>query len=187
MNALMQSAEYQKMQESRDVVLFPEYINGVRSLNRNLFPEGKNVCRVVMHEWNRTFTEGDRCLFKVLADYLEIFLTYSSALTGEDALASIFEKILKDRTADYMEMSRRLSVYGWNSQHTYLCLLLQLTYLNQQNLSTNAICQYIKQKFPQSVSLVLEGEIVTFFNLTLLEKDEEEVGSVLTYFIRDSY
>ena len=86
-----------------------------------------------------------------------------------------------------MEMSRKLSVYGWNSQHTYLCLLLQLTYLNQQNLSTNAICQYIKQKFPQSVSLVLEGEIVTFFNLTLLEKDEEEVGSVLTYFIRDSY
>ncbi len=72
MNALMQSAEYQKMQESRDVVLFPAYISRVRSLNRNLFPEGKSVCRVVMHEWNRTFTEGDRCLLNTLADYLEI-------------------------------------------------------------------------------------------------------------------
>lgn len=187
MNALVQSAEYQKMQESRDVVLFPAYINGVRSLNRNLFPEGKNVCRVVMHEWNRPFTDGDRCLFHVLADYLELLLTYSDGLAGEDALAGIFKIILKERTADYMEMSRRLSAHGWNSQHTYLCLLLQLTYLNQKNLSTNAICQFIKRKFPQSVSFVFEGEIVTFFNMTLLGKDIEEVGSVLTYFIRDSY
>ena len=86
-----------------------------------------------------------------------------------------------------MEMSKKLSAYGWSSQHTYLCLILQLTYLNQKNLSTNAICYYIKQQFPQSVSFLFEGEIVTFFNMTLLEKDAEDIGSVLTYFIRDSY
>lgn len=187
MNALMQSTEYQKMQETRDVVLFPAYINGVRSLNRNLFPEGKDVCRVVMHEWSRSFAEGDRCLFGVLADYLEVFLTYSDMLEGEDAMTGIFKTMLKDRTADYMEMSRRLSAHGWSSQHTYLCLLLQLTYLDQKNLSINAICQYIKRKFSQSVSFVFEGEIVTFFNITLLGQDAEEVGSTLTYFIRDSY
>ena len=187
MNALMQSSEYQKMQDSRETVLFPAYISGVRSLNRNLFPEGKNVCRVVMHEWNRKFTEGDKCLLDTLADYLEIFLTYSESLGGEDPLAGIFKKILSDRTADYMEMSKKLSAYGWSSQHTYLCLILQLTYLNQKNLSTNAICYYIKQQFPQSVSFLFEGEIVTFFNMTLLEKDAEDIGSVLTYFIRDSY
>lgn len=187
MNALMQSSEYQEMQDSRETVLFPAYISGVRSLNRNLYPEGKNVCRVVMHEWNRKFTEGDKCLLDTLADYLEIFLTYSESLGGEDPLAGIFKKILSDRTADYMEMSRKLSVYGWSSQHTYLCLILQLTYLNQKNLSTNAICHYIKQQFPQSVSFLFENEIVTFFNMTLLEKNTEEVGSVLTYFIRDSY
>lgn len=187
MNALMQSSEYQKMQDSRETVLFPAYISGVRSLNRNLFPEGKNVCRVVMHEWNRKFTEGDKCLLDTLADYLEIFLTYSESLGGEDPLAGIFKKILSDRTADYMEMSKKLSAYGWSSQHTYLCLILQLTYLNQKNLSTNAICYYIKQQFPQSVSFLFEGEIITFFNMTLLEKDAEDIGSVLTYFIRDSY
>ncbi len=187
MNALMQSSEYQKMQDSRETVLFPAYISGVRSLNRNLFPEGKNVCRVVMHEWNRKFTEGDKCLLDTLADYLEIFLTYSESLGGEDPLAGIFKKILSDRTADYMEMSKKLSTYGWSSQHTYLSLILQLTYLNQKNLSTNAICHYIKQQFPQSVSFLFEGEIVTFFNMTLLEKDAEDIGSVLTYFIRDSY
>lgn len=187
MNALMQSSEYQKMQDSRETVLFPAYISGVRSLNRNLFPEGKNVCRVVMHEWNRKFTEGDKCLLDTLADYLEIFLTYSESLGGEDPLAGIFKKILSDRTADYMEMSKKLSTYGWSSQHTYLSLILQLTYLNQKNLSTNAICHYIKQQFPQSVSFLFEGEIVTFFNMTLLEKDAEDIGNVLTYFIRDSY
>ena len=187
MNALMQSSEYQRMQESGEIMLFPAYISGVRSLNRNLFPEGKNVCRVVMHEWNRKFTPGDSCLLDTLADYLEILLMHSSNLVGEDALAGIFQTILKDRTADYMEMSRKLSVYGWSSQHTYLCLILQLTYLNQKNLSTNAICHYIKRQFPHSASFVFKGEIVTFFNMSLLKKNEEEVGSALTYFIRDSY
>ena len=187
MNALMQSAEYQKMQDSRDVVLFPAHISGVRSLNRNLYPEGKNVCRVVLSEWNNEFTEGDRCLLNILADHLELLLMHSDTLAGEDDIAGIFQTILKNRAADYMEMSRRLSVHGWSSQHTYLCLILQLTYLNQKNLSTNAICHYIKRKFPQSASFVFEGEIVTFFNMTLLDADTEQVGSVLTYFIRDSY
>lgn len=187
MNALMQSTEYQKMQESRDVVIFPAYINGLRSMNRNLYPEGKNVCRLVMHEWNRPFREGDRCLFEILAGYLELLLFYSDDFEGEDALVTIFQKMLQDRSADYMEMSRRLTAQGWFRDHDYLCLLLQLTYLDQRNLSIKAICRYIKKKFPKSVSFVLDGEIVTFFNLTLLGQDEEEVGSALTYFIRDSY
>lgn len=187
MNTLIQSAEYQKMQESREVMLFPASLNGLRSMNRNLFPEGKNACRLVMHEWNREFREGDRCLFEILAGYLELLLLSSDALEGEDALVEIFQRMLKDRSADYMEMSRRLSIHGWNREHRYLCLLLQLTYLDQKNLSIKAICRFIKRKFPQSVSFVLDGEIVTFFNLTLLEKEEEEVGSILTYFIRDSY
>ncbi len=187
MNALMQSAEYQKMQESREVFLFPAYINGLRSMNRNLFPEGKNVSRLIMHEWNRKFSDGDRCLFKVLAGYLELLLHYSDALEGEDALVEIFQKMLRDRTADYMEMSQRLSLHGWKSDHLYLCLLLQLTYLDQKNLSIHAICSFIKRKFPQSVSFVLDGEIVTFFDLTLLEKEKDEVAGILTCFIRDSY
>lgn len=50
-----------------------------------------------MHEWNRTFTEGDRCLLNVLADYLELLLMHSDTLSGEDAIAGIFQTILKDR------------------------------------------------------------------------------------------
>lgn len=187
MNSLQQSEEYRKMENSRKTELFPGSISGVRSLNHNIYPGERKICRVVMREWNRSFTDGDYCLMEILADCLELMLSHSNILEEEDEISKIFEKLLSDRTADYMEMSHRLSVQGWSSHHMYLCLILQLTYLNQNNLSTNAICHYIKKQFPYSCSFLFQGEIVTFFDLTLLEQDEDKIGSILTYFIRDSY
>ena len=187
MNSLLQSEEYHKLEDSHKTELFPGSISGIRSLNHNIYPRERKTCRVVMQEWNRSFTDGDYCLMEILATCLELMLSHSNVLEEEDEISKIFEKILKDRTADYMEMSRRLSVQGWSSQHIYLCLILQLTYLNQKNLSTNAICHYIRKQFPHSSSFLFQGEIVTFFNLTLLDQDEDEIGSTLTYFIRDSY
>lgn len=187
MNSLLQSEEYQKLEDSHRTELFPGSISGIRSLNHNIYPRERKTCRVVMREWNRPFTDGDYCLMEILAECLELMLSHSNVLEEEDEISKVFETILRDRTADYMEMSRRLSAQGWGSQHTYLCLILQLTYLNQKNLSTNAICHYIRKQFPHSSSFLFQGEIVTFFNLTLLEQDEDEIGSTLTYFIRDSY
>ena len=81
-------------------------------------------------------------------------------------MEQIFVRILSDRTADYMQVSRELSELGWSGNHEYMCLILQITYLNQQNLSTKAICRYIKKKFEDSVSFLYQDEIVTFFDLT---------------------
>ena len=90
-------------------------------------------------------------------------------------------------TADYMQVSRELSELGWSGNHEYMCLILQITYLNQQNLSTKAICRYIKKKFEDSVSFLYQDEIVAFFDLTRLGKSQEEVAGKLVYFIRDTY
>lgn len=79
-------------------------------------------------------------------------------------------RILSDRTADYMQVSRELSELGWSGNHEYMCLILQITYLNQQNLSTKAICRYIKKKFEDSVSFLYQDEIVAFLTLPDLEK-----------------
>ena len=83
--------------------------------------------------------------------------------------------------------SRELSELGWSGNHEYMCLILQITYLNQQNLSTKAICRYIKKKFEDSVSFLYQDEIVAFFDLTRLGKSQEEVAGKLVYFIRDTY
>ncbi|MCD8330357.1 MAG: helix-turn-helix domain-containing protein [Lachnospiraceae bacterium] len=187
MNALLQDASYQKMAESREVVLFPGYISGCRTLNRNLYVEGKPTHRLVLTECERPLTEGCVCILEELTGRLEYLLSQEAAAPAADDLEQIFQRILSDRTADYMQISRQLSAAGWSAGHEYLCLILQITYLNQKQLSTRAICQYIRKQMEDSVSFLYREEIVTFFDLTRLELDEEAVASQLVYFIRDSY
>lgn len=187
MNALMQDEEYQKMVEIETPVMFPAYITGFRSMNLNLKVEGKIKHRLVVTEWNHSIQSGEGCLLRELAVYLESILTHEQGKNQTDNLKQVFEKILTDRTADYMEISQSLSALGWGNVHRYLCLVLQITYLDQKNLTTKAICQYIKRQFPESTSFQYNGEIVTFFNLTKLKLDGEQVSGKLTYFIRDSY
>lgn len=187
MNALLQDATYQKMTEKRETVLFPGYISGCRTLNRNLYVEGKPTHRLILTECERPLTEGCVCILEALTERLEYLLAQEASAPAADDLEQIFQRILADRTADYMQISRQLSAAGWSAGHEYLCLILQIAYLNQKQLSTRAICQYIRKQMEDSVSFLYRDEIVTFFNLTRLELGEEEVASQLVYFIRDSY
>ena len=82
----------------------------------------------------------------ILVEKLEYLLAHEAEEEDPDRdMEQIFVRILSDRTADYMQVSRELSELGWSGNHEYMCLILQITYLNQQNLSTKAICRYIKR------------------------------------------
>ncbi len=106
---------------------------------------------------------------------------------SNSTLKSIFQKILSDRTADYMRMSRRLSSEGWKEEHEYFCLVLQITYMNEKELSADVLCHYLGSQFPDSVSFQYQEEIVSFFNLTRLGMVQNEIESSLAFFIRDNY
>ena len=89
---------------------------------------------------------------------LEYLLAHEAEEEDPDRdMEQIFVRILSDRTADYMQVSRELSELGWSGNHEYMCLILQITYL------------------------------VAFFDLTRLGKSQEEVAGKLVYFIRDTY
>jgi sugar diacid utilization regulator len=124
---------------------------------------------------------------EALAGRLEYLMAHESAVYEAGDMEQIFERILSDRTADPMQMSHQLAALGWGADQEYLCLVLQITYLNQKQLSIQAISRYLRKQFPDAVSFLYEEEIVTFFNLSRLGLSEEEVGEKLVYFIRDSY
>lgn len=187
MNALLQDEGYQKLAQTKETVLFPAYISGCRSLNRNLYLEGQPTHRMVLTECQNSITEGNICILEALTGRLEYLLSHETEASMTGDLEQIFERILSDRTADYMQASRQLSALGWSSSHEYLCLILQITYLNQKQLSTKAICRYIKKQFRDSISFLYQEELVTFFNLTRLGVNEDEAAAKLVYFIRDSY
>ena len=187
-NALLQNEAYRDMADTHEYVMFPAYISGCRSMNRNLFVDGKATHRLVLTECRSEITLRVICVLDILVEKLEYLLAHEAEEEDPDRdMEQIFVRILSDRTADYMQVSRELSELGWSGNHEYMCLILQITYLNQQNLSTKAICRYIKKKFEDSVSFLYQDEIVAFFDLTRLGKSQEEVAGKLVYFIRDTY
>lgn len=187
-NALLQNETYRDMADTHEYVMFPAYISGCRSMNRNLFVDGKATHRLVLTECRSEITLRVICVLDILVEKLEYLLAHEAEEEDPDRdMEQIFVRILSDRTADYMQVSRELSELGWSGNHEYMCLILQITYLNQQNLSTKAICRYIKKKFEDAVSFLYQDEIVAFFDLTRLGKSQEEVAGKLVYFIRDTY
>lgn len=187
MNALMQDAEYQKIAQAEHTELYPGYISGYRTVNRNLFVNGRPTHRIVLTECANPVTPGCICILETLAGHLEYQLSREMPASMKGTLETIFQSVLTDRTADYVQVGRRLTAAGWGSEDEYLCLILQITYLNQKQLSTGAICHYIQKLLRDSVSFLYQDEVVSFFNLTRLGMDEEEVAAKLVYFIRDSY
>lgn len=187
MNALLQDEGYHALAQAERTTLFPPYLNGFSTLNRNLYPEGQPTHRLVLIEHRTPVTAREICILEALAGRLEYLLAHEDFSSAAGDLEQLFLKLLSDRTADYIQVSRQLSSLGWTPDHTYLCLILQVTYLNQKQLSTNAICHYVKKNFRDSISFLYKDEIVTFFNLSRLESSEEEAADKLVYFLRDSY
>ena len=187
-NALLQNETYREMADTHETVMFPAYISGCRSMNRNLFVDEKATHRLILTECRVEITQGVICVLDILSEKLEFLLAHEEEETDPDRdIEQIFVRVLSDRTADYMQISRELSELGWGGNHEYMCLILQITYLNQQNLSTKAISRYIKKKLGDSVSFLYQDEIVVFFDLTRLGMNQEEVAGKLVYFTRDTY
>ncbi len=188
-NALAQDEDYTKMLDADVPVFFPGYITGLNTLNVNVRQDGHTTHRLVLIEYEHPLDKGNGYLLSHLAGYVEYLLYHEQAPASRqsDALHKILITVLSDRTADYLDISQRLSALGWSTQHDYLCLIFQITYLDQKKITTRAICNYLDKQFPYSCSFLFKEEIVAYFNLSRLEMDADTVAGKLTYFIRDSF
>ncbi len=185
MNEMIQYKTVQK--EAHGPVMYPAFIGGCRTIGMNLQVGGQDTHRVVLTEALRPFSEGSFCILRELAVYLEFMLSHIPAILEKSGLEDIFLTAITDRKADYMQVSRKLNQLGWGVKHEYLCLILQILYEDESSMTIYGIRKYMKKQFPDSCSFEFEGYIITYFNLTKLSMETEEIESKLTYFIRDSY
>lgn len=188
-NALTQDETYQALCESQTPFFFPDYITGISTLTVNIFQNEIPTHRLILYAAQKEITKGEYCLLAHLATYVEYLLYHQHVPISSQAndFHHILQTTLSDRSADYLDISHQLSALGWSTKHEYLCLVYQTTYLDQKNMTTRAICNYMENHFPDCSSFLFKDEIVTFFNLSLLNLSSDEVASKLTYFIRDSF
>lgn len=187
-NAFLQDESCRISPDSKMPVLFPAYITGHRSLNINLFLEERAEYHLSVIEHQNDFSDADWYLITVLAHHAEYILhrMHSESSSKSTTLQSIFQSILSDRTADYMNISHLLTAVGWKPEDCYLCSVIQASSSASLSLNNKTICQYIKGEFPASCSIVFKDHAVSFYNLTLLEAEPEDIFQTLVYFIRDS-
>lgn len=188
LNALKQDEQYNRLQEGEGAVFYPDHIVGFNSWNVNLYHSGSVRYRLILMEQRPFAGSSDRKLLECLAYHVQAVLHagISDQPGGED-LRSVFRSILTDRTADYMEISHRLTALGWGAEDEYLCLVFKTTYQDQRNLTAHAICSYMEEQISHTTSLPFRDNIVNFFNLTLAGTNAEDLGNQLKYFIRESF
>lgn len=188
-NSMKQDPIYNRVRELDDVFSFPDYLTGFRSLNLNIKKFGHTAFRITLVESGRSLKSWDAGFLKHLGTYVEYALLHNlmQRPSKDKTLNSILLNLLSNRSADYMSISRQLTSCGWAPEHSYLCMMLAVTYLDQQNLTENAICDYVENVIHGSCAFSFRDNIVIYVDMDLFGGSTEDITEKLIYFIRDSF
>lgn len=204
---------YTQVRELNGAFYFPKDVTGLASLCVNIKQNGKTVYRLLMLEDSRPIKKSEGFLVEFLAFLIEHVLNNNSYYPGgwyniepplalenmlshnmvrnfyhsNKALYKIFKSILTDKTADYLQVSQKLDVLGWNPQHEYTCIYLELTELDKRNFTYNPIIYYLSNIFSHCCAFPYNENIVVFVNMTLSHLTWEELLKRLERFTDENY
>lgn len=179
---------YNSVRELNGYFFYPKEITGQGSLCVNLKRNGKTTHRLLQLEEKTSLRESQGFLMEILASLVEHALEHNTMhrINREQDFRPIFTSILNDPAADYVTMSQRLTAVGWSSSNFYFCFILEITDLDQKNLTALSITSYLENLFPHSCSLIHGTYIVTYLNMTLAQLTVEDITRKLHYFVHDS-
>lgn len=189
LNKLKKDEMYNSVRESDGAFFYPNQITGISTLCVNIKKHGLTTHRLMMLDTLEPIDTDYGFLLETLATMVEHALSHKNTQnTDRDkSLHSVLSTILTDRTADYVTTSQRLDTLGWFSRNEYLCVVLQITNLDQQNLTENSICSYVENAVSHSCAFPHKRNIVIFVNVTKAQMTLNDISERLIYFIRDSY
>ena len=154
----------------------------------NIKKYDQTTYRLLMYDKEGQGDMTDGFLLEILCGIVEHALLHNTApsVVGDQMVQTILYTAVSDRTADYVTVSQRLEAAGWLSSHTYLCIVLQISYLDQKNLTVRSICGYIENILSGSCAFQFKNDIVVFVNLTLSSMTQSDIASKMSCFVRDS-
>ena len=186
--ALKQSSAYAEAQKRDGFFYYRSDDAGGDCLCVNIKKYGRTTYRLMMLDPEGTGDETYGFLLQLLAGLVEHALLHNTSpvSTEDHSIRAILHTAISDRTADYVTISQRLEAGGWLSSHEYLCVVLQLSYLDQKNLTVHAICSYIENILSGSCAFQFRDDIVVFVDLTISSMSQADISSRLSCFVRDS-
>ena len=187
--AIKQDPLYSQVRERAGYFFYPNPASDVTSLCVNIKKYDVTSYRLMLMDYENPLKENTGFLLESLAELIEHALLHNTVrhTTRDSSLHSVFLHILSDRTADYVTISQKLDSLGWYSRNEYFCIVLQTSYMDQQNLTANAICTYVQSIIDNSCALPYKDNIVIYINMTKARMTIEKITEKINYFVKDSY
>lgn len=181
-----QNAFYSRMKAKKEAYICPAHILGRRTLNLNIQYENHTSHHLMLIEHWRALRSSDEWLLGKLAVYVEYLLKLERPeYQPNGRLHALFMRLLSDKTADSFELSLQLSKLDWSNEDEYFCLVLKTAAAKQMGEPADQICSYLKKQYPASCSCIYDGDIVTYFNISKLGKNLDQIDSELKFFVRE--
>lgn len=187
-NALKNDRNYQNAIYHTGYFYYPGNEHAAPSLCVNIQSQGKTTHRLVIQKGRMPLDDTIGFLAEFLAYNVSqiLHLTLPPVKSEGHSLHRVFRTLLTNPAADYVEISRELSVRGWLVSHEYQCILIQTGVIDWQNMTIKSICSYLENTIPASCAVDVQENIVFYINLTLSPLSMDEITQKIAGFIRDN-
>ncbi len=186
--ALRREAEYGEDGFQAGVLYSPGGDGVPPSLCLNIRGEGQAVCRLLVAGGEIPLDGTFGFVLERLSRLLAHALAAGGPVGGDGppSLRKTFTWLLTDPSADYVEVSQRLSAAGWLSAHYYLCAVLRMDAPEDGSRALSTLCGYLEEHVPASCAVEHRGHAVLYVNLALCGVEEGALYQKLAVLIRDS-
>ena len=185
---MTESSEYASVRDLDGWFRFPDHVTGLGSLCVNITQHGQSSYRLLLLDTKKDLSDSEGFLLEFLAEMIHHAFLHNvmQKTSPAQSLHTVLLRALDDRMADYIAVSQALDALGWHSRHTYCCLYLQLSDMDQKNLTANSVCAYLENILTGCSAFPHGGGIVAFFNLTLSDFSMTDLMERMVHFVEDS-
>ena len=185
--SLTESSEYASVRDLDGWFRFPDHVTGLGSLCVNITQHGQSAYRLLLLDTKKDLSDSEGFLLEFLAEMIHHAFLHNvmQKTSPAQSLHTVLLRALDDRMADYIAVSQALDALGWHSRHTYCCLYLQLSDMDQKNLTANSVCAYLENILTGCSAFPHGGGIVAFFNLTLSDFSMTDLMERMVHFVED--
>lgn len=167
----------------------PAYLSGNKELCCNLFDHGIFSHRLILVEELEPIPDELGPLLVHLSHFIHKLLHQTDQNHQAEAypLEDLLKDIISKKQTDYTIINAALSEYGWFSTHRYCCMLVKMSSLSSQNVTSNYLCRHFEEIIPGSCAFRYNGELIVFINLSRYDSSVDGLLNNITVFLRDSF
>lgn len=187
-NSMKQDANYTEAYNRTGYFFYPGNDVAEPQLCVNITKFDKTVYRLMTSIGEIPLDDTFGFLLEYLARMISHALSTNTVSLRDSAysLHHIFQNLLTNSGADYVDISQQISAAGWTSACHYQCILIKTGILDFKNLTLRSICSYVENSIPASCAIEHQDNVVVYINLDLCSLTTDVISQKLASFIRDS-